>query len=198
MSDIETSYPDNDFILFTADISQTASEEIYALFNSVIRQYDLPVFCVPRNHDTPRLLKQTVPNCPDESINITQFGQFSLVLLNSCVQGEHHGMVSQHCLKRLGDHLNNCEKQFNIIAIHHPQVPVNSTWLDEIALQNTTELLQFIKKHPDNALFLFVISTRNSIIRLIDCDCSPHHPPVNRLQKSLISLPTIRYSDNVR
>ena len=124
LSHIETSYPDNDFILFTADISQTASEEIYALFNSVIRQYDLPVFCVPRNHDTPRLLKQTVPNCPDESINITQFGQFSLVLLNSCVPGEHHGMVSQHCLKRLGDHLNNCEKQFNIVAIHHQTIEI--------------------------------------------------------------------------
>ena len=64
-------------------------------------------------------------------------------------------MVSQHCLKRLDDHLNNGEKQFNIIAIHHLPVPVNSTWLDEIALQNTTELLQFIKKHPDNALFVF-------------------------------------------
>ena len=107
MSHTETSYPDNDFLLFTGDVSQTGSEEIYALFNSLIQQNDLPVFCVAGNHDTPHLLQQTFPNCTDESINIAQLGQFSLVLLNSCVQGEHHGMVSQHCLKRLDDYLNN-------------------------------------------------------------------------------------------
>ena len=155
LSHIETSYPDIDFLLFTGDISQTGSEESYALFKSVIQRYELPVFCVPGNHDTPSLLQQTVPNCPDESINITQLGQFSLALLNSCVRGEHHGMLSQRCLQQLYEHLHHSESQFNIIAIHHPPVPVNSSWLDEIALQNQTELLQVVKKHSDNTLLLF-------------------------------------------
>ncbi len=155
LSHMESSYPDVDFLLFTGDISQTGSEQSYALFKSVIEQYELPIFCVPGNHDTPSLLQQTVSNSPDESINIVQLGQFTLVLLNSWVEGEHHGMLSQHCLQQLDDHLNSCGKQFNIIAIHHPPVPINCSWLDEIALQNQTELLQVIKKHPENSLLLF-------------------------------------------
>lgn len=155
LSHIDRRYPDIDFLLFTGDISQTGNEESYALFNSVIQQYDLPIYCVPGNHDTPILLQQTVPNCPGESINIVELGQFSLVLLNSWVEGEHHGMLSHRCLQQLDDHLKYSEKQFNIIAIHHPPVPINCSWLDEIALHNQTEFLQVINKHPGNALLLF-------------------------------------------
>jgi Icc protein len=155
LSHSQTRYPDIDFLLFTGDISQTGSEESYTLFKSVVQEYDLPIYCVPGNHDTPKLLQHIIPNCPDSSINIIQLGNFSLVLLNSWVENKHHGMVTQRCLQQLDDHLKNSEDQFNIIAIHHPPVSINSTWLDQIGLQNQTDFLQVINQYPKNKLLLF-------------------------------------------
>jgi len=148
-------YPDIDFLLFTGDISQTGSEQSYALFKSVIENYELPIFCVPGNHDNPELLQLTVPNTPGDSINIIQLGQFSLILLNSWVEDSHHGMVTEDCLQQLDDHLKNNHGQVNIIAIHHPPVSVNSAWLDEIGLHNKTDFLSVINRYPHCSLLVF-------------------------------------------
>jgi len=155
LSHSKTHYPDADFILFTGDISQTGSKESYILFESVIQQCDLPIYCVPGNHDNPELLQQVVPNSPNGSISIIKLGNFCLVLLNSWVEGQHHGMISEHSLQQLDVHLQNSQEQFNIIAIHHPPVPINSHWLDQIALQNQSDLLQTLNKHGRNTLLLF-------------------------------------------
>lgn len=154
LSHSQTYYPDIDFLLFTGDISQTGSEESYILFKSLIQQYDLPIYCVPGNHDTPKLLQNIIPNCPDDSINIIQLGKYSLILLNSWVEDKHHGLINKRCLQQLEQHLQNNEDQFSIIAIHHPPVLINSKWLDEIGLQNQTEFLHIINKYPHNTLLI--------------------------------------------
>ena len=148
-------YPDIDFWLFTGDISQTGTKESYAVFQSAIRQYDIPVYCVPGNHDTPKFLQSVVPDSPADSVNIIHLNRFSLVLLDSWVKNEHHGMISRHCLQQLEDHLQECTDQFNIIVLHHPPVEVNSQWLDEIRLQNPAEFLKVLGMHCDNMLVLF-------------------------------------------
>ena len=155
LSHSQTSYPEIDFLLLTGDISQTGTKESYELFKSIIQQYDLPIYCVPGNHDTPILLQNVIPNSPDNSINIIQIGRFSLILISSCVENKHHGMITQHCLQQLEDYLQNSTNQFMIIAIHHPPVSINSTWLDEIGLHNKTEFLQTINKFSQNTLLLF-------------------------------------------
>ena len=154
LSHSQVYYPDIDFILFTGDISQTGTEESYALFESVIEQYNLPVYCVPGNHDTPGLLQRIIPDCPDDSINVVQLGRFSLILLNTWVEDKHHGMITQHCLQQLEDHLQDSSEQINIIAMHHPPVLINSKWLDELGLKNKTQFLHVINKYPQNPLLL--------------------------------------------
>jgi len=147
-------YPDIDFILFTGDISQTGRQQSYSVFNKIIQPYKLPVYCVPGNHDTPGLLQQIIPSSPDNTISIIQLGMFSLILINSSVEGRHHGRLTRDCLLQLEQHLYNSEDQFNIIALHHPPVLINSQWLDELGLQNKIELMQLISRHRQNTLLL--------------------------------------------
>ncbi len=148
-------YPCIDFFLFTGDISQTGTVESYILFKSLIRVYDRPVYCVPGNHDTPELLQRIIPDSPDSSINIIELGKFTLVLINSWAGAEeHHGIVNQSCLQQLERHLKSSADRFNIIAIHHPPVLINSKWLDELGLQNQDELLRIINKYSRDTLLL--------------------------------------------
>lgn len=149
------SYPKIDFILLTGDISQTGTKESYEIFKSIIQQYDLPIYCVPGNHDTPKLLQNVIPNSPNNSINVTQIGRFSLILISSYVENKHHGMITQQCLQQLDDYLQNNANQFMVIGVHHPPVSINSMWLDEIGLYNKTEFLHTINKISQNMLLLF-------------------------------------------
>ena len=152
--DSQARYPEIDFILFTGDISQTGSEQSYMFFRSIMQHYDLSFYCVPGNHDSPKLLQTVSPSTPDDAINIIQLGKFSLVLLSSWVENQHYGKITQRCLQQLEDHLINSDDQFYIIAIHHPPVLINSHWLNELGLQNRKELLQVTGKHPHNTLLL--------------------------------------------
>lgn len=150
-----TRYPDADFWLFTGDISQTGAKESYAQFEAAIREHDVPVYCVPGNHDTPQLLQQVVPECPVDSIRVISLGRFSLVLISTWMANEHHGKISQRCLTQLREHLQNDKDQLNVVVLHHPPVPVNSKWLDEIGLQDSADFVQTLDNHPGEVLVLF-------------------------------------------
>ncbi|MCW8962145.1 MAG: metallophosphoesterase [Gammaproteobacteria bacterium] len=147
-------YPDIDFLLFTGDISQTENGQSYDIFQSIIQQYHLPVYCVPGNHDSPRLLQNLIPSSPNEAISIINFSSFSLVLVNSRVVGQNYGKISPRCLQQLQEHLHLNQHQMTIVAIHHPPLKTNSKWLDDLGLQNQTEFLRIINKHPGNTLVL--------------------------------------------
>lgn len=154
-SGIQRNYDDIDFLLLTGDISQTGDKQSYKILNTLLQQLKIPIFCVPGNHDTPGLLQQVIPSCPNDSINTIQFGKFSLVLLDSHVENKHHGVISQDCLHQLEIYLRHNKGQFHIIAVHHPPVLINSKWLDELGLENKTELLTLIEKYSQDTLVLF-------------------------------------------
>ncbi len=155
LSHIQSNYADIDFLLLTGDVSQTGDQQSYTVLKSVLQQYAFPIYCVPGNHDAPKLLQQVISNCPNDSINIIQLGKFSLVLLNSRVDKQNHGVISQNCLQQLEEHLQNSEDQFNIFAIHHPPVLINSKWLDELGLINKVEFIALVEKYSQDALALF-------------------------------------------
>ena len=147
-------FPDAHFLLFTGDISQTGDIASYQQFKSVIEKIDIPTYCVPGNHDTPRHLKAIIPSCPTDSIATIELGGYSLVLINSWVQDSHQGVISSHNLLQLKDYLANCNAQFMVFAVHHPPVLIGSEWLDMLGLMNREEFLQVINKNPTEALLL--------------------------------------------
>jgi len=191
-------YPDIDFFIFTGDISQTGTKESYTLFKSLTQQYELPIYCVPGNHDTPYLLQSIIPSCPNSSINIIQLGSFSLILLNSCVEDKHHGLINDLCLRQLEDYLKNNENQFNIIAIHHPPVLINSKWLDDLGLQNQTEFLHIINKFPHNTLLICghvhqEIDQQSNNLRLLATPSTCHQFKTNSDYRHHIETPSPAY-----
>ncbi len=147
-------HPEIDFVVITGDVSQTGSSSSYQVFHSVISQFEVPIYCVPGNHDKPVYLSRIVPTCPDDGLNIVTIHNINLVLLNSCVHGQHSGRLSAESLHQLESHLKNSDDRLNVLAIHHPPVLIKSKWLDELGLDNRHELLQIINRYPRNLLLL--------------------------------------------
>lgn len=146
--------PDADLLLLTGDISQTGDAESYQLLKLIIEQIKIPIYCVPGNHDTPQYLQALIPSCPDDSISITEFGNYGLVLINSWIEDTHCGAISRRSLLELEDYLTNCEAQFIIFAVHHPPVFIGSKWLDLLGMRNREEFLQIINKYSGKSVML--------------------------------------------
>ena len=198
LSHAQTHYPDIDFLLITGDVSQAGTEESYSLFKSAIQKYNFPIYCVPGNHDTPKFLQHIIPSCPNDSITIVSLRKFSLILVNSCVANYHYGRITQRCLLQLENQLQSNEDQFNIIAIHHPPLNINSKWLDKLGLQNKTEFLELIKKYSQDALVLFghihqEIDQQLSKIRLLSTPSTCHQFKTNSERMHCIHTPPPAY-----
>ncbi len=200
LSHSKTHYPDIDFLVVTGDISQTGTKESYALFKSITQQYESPIYCIPGNHDTPKLLQHEFPDSPTESIKIIQLGKFSLILLSSLVENKHHGIISQNCLQQLGTYLKHNANQFKILAIHPPPVPINSAWLDVIGLKNKTEFLQIINKFKEYSLLLFghahqAFDTKEDKLRVLGTPSTCYQFKANSavMQRVKSSRPAYRY-----
>ena len=147
-------YRDLDFILITGDISQTGSSQSYVHFKSAIGRCNIPMYAVPGNHDTPGLLQQVIPVCPDGAIKTVNLGNITLVLLSSHVAESHGGMISALQLQQLDSLLHGSNARHHVIAIHHPPVLVYSRWLDALGLINREELLEVIFRHEQQTLIL--------------------------------------------
>ncbi len=200
LSACTSTYPDISFILVTGDISQTGNAASYSIFRSIIQEIKVPIYCVPGNHDSPQLLQKCVSNSPTHSINMINFGETTLVLINSCVDNEHHGFISEYNLNQLEKILNSKSKQTFIIAIHHPPIKVNSKWLDKLSLHNQDEFMKLLKQHEKNVLVMFghihqEINLKLSNIHLISTPSTCHQFKTNNevMQCLLDPPPAYRY-----
>ena len=154
LSHIQNQYSEIDFVLITGDVSQTGDPDSYEILKTIVQGYKFPIYCIPGNHDSPKCLQQVIPTSPVNNIHVIEFGCYSLVLINSCLENQHKGKISQQCLQQLNNHLRKHSKQFNIFAVHHPPVLINSKWLDELGLINKSEFIQLITQNSMDSVLL--------------------------------------------
>lgn len=147
-------FPQTDLLLFTGDISQTGSESSYRIFQSIIEKIDLPILCVPGNHDNPERLQQIIPSSPNQSTVFFENQNFSIVLMNSSVERAHHGGLDDECLNQLQHFLDTSNRKFHLFALHHAPLPTHSRWLDELGLQNASRLLDILQGSGAPSLLL--------------------------------------------
>jgi len=149
-------YPETDLIVLTGDVSQTGTYDSYSVFEATIHNLKQSIYCVPGNHDTPALLKKVVTHCPVDSANVFDMGPFLLILLNSWVESEEHGALTEHCINQLKDYVTGNKEKVFVVAIHHPPVSIHSDWLDKISLRNPTEFLRVLQgPRAPKSLILF-------------------------------------------
>lgn len=159
------------FILITGDISQSGSKKSYQRFIQLLARLKKPYYCLPGNHDDAALLKALIANSPDKQISINQIAAHQLILLNSQNMGSQGGIISTENLLALKTTLDN-STQPTIIALHHPPVSIQSSWMDKINLANKEKLLAILEKYPQVKLVLFghvhqAIDKKHKHIRLL-------------------------------
>ncbi|TAK74144.1 MAG: 3',5'-cyclic-AMP phosphodiesterase [Gammaproteobacteria bacterium] len=144
-----------DIILLSGDISQDNSHEAYVRVARALESFRVPVYCVPGNHDDPRVMAKVYPLATISSERHIVLKNWHIILLNShktnSVEGffeESELVYLQHCLQKYPEH-------HAIVMFHHQPFPVGSKWLDNLGLQNADEFWRILQQYPQVNTVLF-------------------------------------------
>ncbi len=146
---------DTDLIILSGDLTQDGSLEAYARVADLIEPFNIPVYCVPGNHDNPKMMKQVYPRGNVSNNKHIVLKNWQIILLDSHKPDAVEGYLDaseleymQHCLQKHPD-------QHAIILFHHQPVPVGSRWLDKLWVTNADEFWAAIAKYPQIKTVLF-------------------------------------------
>lgn len=132
---------DADFILLTGDLVHEATKTSYQKSADHLSSLTHPVFCLPGNHDEINMMTEVMTKHGHDVEKIIKVGGWVIILLNTCVLGEHSGELSNAELDFLRKTLETYSSHPCLIALHHHPVSINSPWMDSMILINAAEFL---------------------------------------------------------
>jgi Icc protein len=138
-----------DLVAMTGDLIQDDSRAAYDRFCDLMSTLDLPVYCVPGNHDIRDLMRDAVSRDPFHYCASVHINNWLITGIDSCLSGDAGGRVDDDELERLAKILDETSAEHVLICLHHPPLPVGSKWLDQVGLNNGDEFLRMIAQ-PGN------------------------------------------------
>lgn len=136
-----------DAIVVTGDIVQDESREGYQRFRDTLKSFDLPVFCIPGNHDNPELMAEILTTAPFQLCGDAKLGEWRVILLSTFQKGNDSGALGHIRLIALEESLSQYPDEHVLICMHHQPLPMGSTWLDRVGLSNAQDFLNVVDRH---------------------------------------------------
>lgn len=134
-----------DIVTMTGDLVQDDSRGAYENFTRQFVALDLPVLCVPGNHDVRELMQQALHAAPFRYCGTHRQHDWLIAGIDSCKQDSAGGWVSTAELNRLRKLVAQSEAAHVLVCLHHPPLAVGTPWLDTVGLENGDELLALLK-----------------------------------------------------
>jgi Icc protein len=107
-----------------------------------------PVYCIPGNHDSLPAMRQALVQAPFQIGGSHQLGDWLLVMLNSQVDGQSAGHLSERELTHLDEALSRHDFRHALVALHHHPIRARSAWLSEVELDNPSALFAVTDRYP--------------------------------------------------
>jgi Icc protein len=102
------------------------------------------VHCVPGNHDDRELMRETLDNPPFYFCDSVTLGNWFVIGIDSCLDGEAGGRVGSAEMSRLEHALAATSAEHVLVCLHHPPLPIGSRWLDQVGLDNGDEYFSLL------------------------------------------------------
>ena len=150
-----TSKHDADVVLVTGDLVQDDSRAAYLRCRETLEALELPVQLCPGNHDVRKLMRDVLERPGYDYCSAVRIGAWSVISIDSCVDGQPGGRVSDAELERLASLLTTCADSHVLLCLHHPPVELGSRWLDSVGLENGDKLLELTTRAGNVRAMLF-------------------------------------------
>lgn len=138
-----------DFILATGDLSQDETEASYRRFLDFFEPLNVPVFCLPGNHDLPARMSSLLSSENVHSVRQVLEQRWQILLLNSVVIGQNGGHMKQEELNFLDQCLSVHDDLHSFVCLHHNVLPTGAKWLDTMTLKNSGEFFEVVSSHKN-------------------------------------------------
>lgn len=139
--------PAYDFIVSSGDLVHDGSDEGYTRFRSHLCRLGKPVFCLAGNHDERQQLLNHLNEEPFHTNRSLRVGPWLLVFLDSNLPGSPAGHLSDDELDAFDRVVQRHDARHVLVCVHHHVRPVNSAWMDTMAIDNGDELLRRAVRH---------------------------------------------------
>jgi len=144
INEILESESDADLILLTGDLVHEPTKTAYQKLADHLSVLTTPILSLPGNHDAPELMRYVMGANGHDTGNLIKFDDWVIILLDTCVRGEHSGELSDAELEFLRKSLEANLDSHCLIALHHHPVSINSCWMDAMSLINATDFLKIV------------------------------------------------------
>lgn len=135
-----------DAVLVTGDLVQDDPAG-YAAFRECFRDLGRPVLVIAGNHDLKAPMRAALADEPFLIDGHFDVAGWRIVMLDSAVEGRASGEIAAAELARLDRALGEAGDRHALVCLHHHPVPLDSRWLDQVALTNAADFLQVIDRH---------------------------------------------------
>lgn len=138
--------PDPEAVLVSGDLVQDDPAG-YIRFRSIFAHLQMPVLCVPGNHDIPEAMAKELSGAPFQIGGTFKAQGWQIIMLDSYEAGEVGGRLSEAELARLDAALADSPLLHAMICLHHHPVFMRSRWLDGIGLANVDDFWRVVDAH---------------------------------------------------
>ncbi|STX52396.1 3',5'-cyclic adenosine monophosphate phosphodiesterase CpdA [Legionella busanensis] len=141
---------DTDAIILTGDLSQDETRESYQHILMAFKEFKIPVYWIPGNHDN-LLLMQSV----FASSSILQYKRvlnckyWHFIFLNTAIPSQGVGYLNEEELFIITEEIKKLEepKKIALIMHHHPAY-INTPLMDQYGLKNQSQFWQKLINSP--------------------------------------------------
>jgi len=135
-----------DALLLTGDLVQDDGAT-YDVLAGMLADEPAPIHCLPGNHDVTSRMGGPLARPPFDLSPVARYGPWTLLLLDSATPGVHAGSLPVEALDFVDATLARFADTHALVVLHHQPVPVGSSWLDAIGLQEGEALMAVLGRH---------------------------------------------------
>ncbi|MDJ0739151.1 MAG: 3',5'-cyclic-AMP phosphodiesterase [Gammaproteobacteria bacterium] len=135
-----------DLLLATGDLVHDASPEGYARIARMLAEFDVPVFCLPGNHDIPPVMREHLRAATVSTDTVQDLGAWRFVMLDTVIPDDEGGHLGDDQLAALERALAATDRHV-LVCMHHQPVDVGSAWIDTMTVDNPAPLFEILDRH---------------------------------------------------
>ncbi|MEO5364052.1 MAG: phosphodiesterase [Magnetococcus sp. DMHC-8] len=143
--------------IITGDLSQDGTPESYERAEQLFARLGMPVYAVPGNHDRLVCMQTALTGHPIVWQRSVVVAGWQMVFLNSTLTDPDNpaGLLPAEELSSLEDALLAQPGMPTLVALHHQPMPLDTPWMNRMALTNPDDLFTVLARHPWVRALLF-------------------------------------------
>jgi Icc protein len=138
-----------DAVVVTGDLVNDPDPGAYRILRQCLRELTVPVYCIPGNHDDPGMMDLALTGDNIQRVDAVGIGPWRLVFVNTCDPGNPSGHITDPGLDTLEASLLVSGDQPVLVFLHHHPVPIGSSWMDKMMLENPQDFFHILDRCPN-------------------------------------------------